>query len=170
MNEPPPAVAATHPDLGSEIDPVMTRALAKAPGERYESGGELVAAARAALGLPELAPSTTSASQARAHASGSAEGSWPHSSPRATAVVLVAVLAGALFLRGSDGLSGIGPTSVGVIDPSTAKLVADIPLGFESSLIAAGEGFIWVLNAEASTLTRIDPDTMEVVAPRGIPS
>ena len=41
------------PELGSEIDAVMARALAKAPAERYGSCGELVASARAALGLPE---------------------------------------------------------------------------------------------------------------------
>ena len=81
------------------------------------------------------------------------------------------MIAGAVLLRGSDGLTGIRPLSVGVIDPSSGELVADIPVGFESSLIAAGEGFVWVLDPKASTLTRIDPKTMEVVAPtRGIPA
>jgi streptogramin lyase len=148
---------------------VMTRALAKAPGERYESGGELVAAARAALGLPELAPSTRP--RPRRARTQLARGKLAALIAAATAVVLVAVLAGALLLRGSNGLSGIGPMSVGVIDPSTGKLVADVPLGFESSLIAAGERFVWVLDPKASTLTRIDPETMEVVPPtRGIPA
>ena len=62
-----------------------------------------------------------------------------------------------VLLRGSDGLTGIRPISVGVIDPASSEIVADIPVGFESSLIAAGEGFVWVLDPKASTLTRIDP-------------
>ena len=77
VNEPPPALATTHPELGSEIDSVMTRALAKAPGDRYASCGELVASARAALGLPDASsPSTRPASQARAP---------PHAHPLARA-------------------------------------------------------------------------------------
>ena len=76
-----------------------------------------------------------------------------------------------MLLRGSDGLTEIRPLSVGVIDPSSGELVADIPVGFESSLIAAGEGFVWVLDPKASTLTRIDPETMRGVAPtRGVPA
>jgi streptogramin lyase len=87
----------------------------------------------------------------------------------AAGTVVVAVAAALLLLGGSGGLSHIEPGSVGVIDPATGELAAEIPLGFESSLIAAGEGFLWVLDPDAKTLTRIDPDTMEVVPPtRGL--
>jgi len=78
------------------------------------------------------------------------------------AVLVAAAVALALFLRGPDGLSSIGPTSVGVIDPATNELLADIPLGFKSSLIAAGERFIWVVDPGGNTLTNIDPKTMEI--------
>jgi YVTN family beta-propeller protein len=74
------------------------------------------------------------------------------------AVVAVAVTA-VLLTRGSGGLSHIGPTSVGVIDASSNVLVADIPVGFKSSLIAAGEGYVWVADPDGSTLVRIDPAT-----------
>jgi streptogramin lyase len=60
--------------------------------------------------------------------------------------------------------------SVGVIDSSSGEVVADIPVGFESPLIASGEGLIWVLDPRASTLTRIDPRTMKVVGTRGVPA
>jgi len=70
-----------------------------------------------------------------------------------------------------DRLWAALPDQLSVIDPATGELVAEIPLGFESSLIAAGEGFVWVLDPDAKTLTRIDPDTMKVVPPtRGIPA
>jgi DNA-binding beta-propeller fold protein YncE len=173
VNEPPAALAATHAELGTEIDPVMTRALAKAPADRYRSCGELVASARAALGLPD--GSSLSARPRPRRARRLTPARWPLRVRAlvggAAAVLVVAVIAGALLARGTDGLAGIRPLSVGVIDPSSGELVADIPVGFESSLIAAGEGFVWVLDPKASTLTRIDPETMEVVAPtRGIPA
>jgi hypothetical protein len=60
--------------------------------------------------------------------------------------------------------------SVGVIDPASGELVADIPVGFESPLIAAGESFVWALDPKARTLTTIDPDTLEVAGTRGIPA
>ena len=86
-------------------------------------------------------------------------------------MLVAAVVAALVLLGGSDGLSEIRPMSVGVIDPTSREIVADIPVGFESSLIAAGEGFVWVLDPKARTLTTIDPKTMEVVQPtRGIPA
>ena len=48
------------PELPKAIDGVLGRALAKEPGRRYESAGELVAAARSALGLVETAPAPAS--------------------------------------------------------------------------------------------------------------
>ena len=173
VNEPPPSLATAHPELGSEIDSVMARALAKAPGDRYRSCGELVASARAALGLPDASSPSTRRRPKRARRLTPSR--WPVRvralAGASAAVVVLAVVAAAVLLRGSDGLAGIRPLSVGVIDPSSGNLVADIPVGFKSSLIAAGEGFVWVLDPKASTLTRIDPETMEVVAPtRGIPA
>jgi streptogramin lyase/predicted Ser/Thr protein kinase len=164
VHEPPAPLRTAHPELGDEIDGVMARALAKAPGDRYGSCAELVASARAALGLEE----PVSVRRRRARRVG-----LPRGRLRvlfaATAAVL-ATFAALMFLRGSDGLSAVRPMSVGVIDPASGKLVADIPVGFESSLIAAGEDFVWLVDPKASTLTRIDPKTMEVVAPtRGIP-
>jgi serine/threonine protein kinase/streptogramin lyase len=170
VNEPPPALAATHPELGHEIDAVMARSLAKTPQDRYESCSELVASARAALGLPELSSSMRPRPK-RARGLQLRRGRLRALVAAAAAVAAGVLVAGGLLLRGSDGLSEIRPMSVGVIDPSTGKLVADIPLGFESSLIAAGEGLVWVLDPQARTLTRIDPETRKVVAPtRGIPA
>jgi streptogramin lyase len=167
VHEPPASLRATHPELGNQIEEVMARALAKTPADRYGSCAELVAAARAALGLEEQ-PAI-----ARRH--GSRRLRLPRGRLRAlvaatAAVIAVALVAVVLLLRGSDGLSGIRPMSVGVIDPASGELVADIPVGFESSLIAAGEGFVWTLDPKARTLTTIDPDTLEVAETSGIPA
>jgi streptogramin lyase len=88
----------------------------------------------------------------------------------AAAGIVVAATAGLLLIGGSDGLSGVEPGSVGVIDPVTSEVVASIPLGFESSLIAAGESFVWVLDPSSRTLTKIDPRGMKVVSTDGIPA
>jgi DNA-binding SARP family transcriptional activator/streptogramin lyase len=74
---------------------------------------------------------------------------------------LVALIVGtwAAFADHSSSLT-LGPTDLGVIDPKTNKLVDAIGLGFHSSLIAAGGGYIWVADPQASTLWRIDPRTL----------
>jgi serine/threonine-protein kinase len=53
--EPPPSAHAANPSLPPELDRVIARALAKAPGDRFPSCRELVRAARAVLtGLPPV--------------------------------------------------------------------------------------------------------------------
>jgi tRNA A-37 threonylcarbamoyl transferase component Bud32 len=49
LNEPPPRITEARPELPAELDAVFATALAKNPDARYESCGELLAAARAAL-------------------------------------------------------------------------------------------------------------------------
>ena len=82
----------------------------------------------------------------------------------AAALLLIGAITAAVFAvtsGGGSGLSHIGSMSVGVTDAKTAKLIAEVPLGFKSSLISSGEGSIWVANPTASTLTKIDPKTRE---------
>jgi streptogramin lyase len=57
-----------------------------------------------------------------------------------------------------------------VVASAPNRIVAEIPVGFSSPLIAAGEGFVWVVDQDGRTLTSIDPETNTVFAPpRGIP-
>ena len=49
LNEPPPRPSASREKLPPALDEVVAAALAKAPAERPQSGGELASAARAAL-------------------------------------------------------------------------------------------------------------------------
>jgi class 3 adenylate cyclase len=82
----------------------------------------------------------------------------------AAALILVAALAGLLVLRnGSDGgLNGVQPNHLGVIDPQTNTIVAEIPVGIEPGPVAAGAGAVWVGNVRDRSLTRIDPDGQAV--------
>ena len=161
VNEPAPHLAT---ELGGEIDRVLIRALAKAPADRQQTSGELIASARAALGMHGA---TTSAAPSR---SVRRLGRLQVLIAAAAALGLAAAVALIVSLHGPDGITSIGPTSVGVIDPATNELIADIPIGFTSSLIAAGEGSIWILDDTRRTLTEIDPKTMRIVTARGIPT
>ena len=58
--------------------------------------------------------------------------------------------------------------SVGVVDPVARQVVDDIPVEFSSALIAAGVGAVWLLDPNGSTLTKIDPETNDVVSRFGI--
>ncbi|HYX87751.1 MAG TPA: protein kinase [Gaiellaceae bacterium] len=53
MQEPLPALTELRPELPSGLDAILARALAKDPGERHASAGELVDAVRGELGLGE---------------------------------------------------------------------------------------------------------------------
>jgi serine/threonine protein kinase/DNA-binding beta-propeller fold protein YncE len=62
LSEPPPSLSARRSGLAPAIDRVMTRAMAKSPADRYQSGREFAAAMREAFGLrstdsgPESSP------------------------------------------------------------------------------------------------------------------
>ncbi len=49
LNEPPPKLTDLRPELPNALDDVFATTLAKAPADRYATGGEMVAAAEAAL-------------------------------------------------------------------------------------------------------------------------
>ena len=50
LNEPPPSLSALRPDLPTEVDAAVNRALAKEPEDRFRTCGELVDGFRAAVG------------------------------------------------------------------------------------------------------------------------
>jgi class 3 adenylate cyclase len=83
----------------------------------------------------------------------------------AAAVVAAAVLA---FTSGADNSIEVGPKSLAVIDPDSNRVVDTIDIGFKSNLIAAGEGFIWAVDVQGSTLVKIDPARLEIVGRIGI--
>ena len=84
----------------------------------------------------------------------------------AAAIFLVALAAGlaALLLVRSDGggLSLVHPNNVGVIDPQSNEIVAEVPVGIGPGPIAVGAGGVWVGNEGDRTLTRIDSSTRSV--------
>lgn len=63
VEEPPVPPSAIQPELSSGIDMVIARALAKQPGDRYQTCRELIGAARAALPGPSAQPHTITAAR-----------------------------------------------------------------------------------------------------------
>jgi len=84
----------------------------------------------------------------------------------AAAVLLAAaVLAVLLATRESSaGLKEVHPNHVGVIDPKTNRIVAEIQVGADPGPIAAGGRWVWVGNLQDRTLTKIDGRSRTAVA------
>lgn len=127
LSEPLPSVRARRPELPAEIDEVLAKAMAKAPGARYATCGDFAAALRQALGIgisvPETQPAGDRTTEVLADVeSGGAATSWPESgwrrpwwrspAPVAALCMLAVLLAGGGFLAArasGDGGSGRPP-------------------------------------------------------------
>ncbi len=151
VHEEPTPPSKARAELPNELDTVLARALAKEPGRRYRSAGELLAATRSALRLVDAPAVSGHRSRARIGIT--------------VAVVLLLVAAAAAFVltRDSGGLTSVSPNHVGVIDPASNKLVAEVPVGIDPGAIAVGEGGVWVANVEDKTVSKIDPVKRELV-------
>jgi YVTN family beta-propeller protein len=94
-------------------------------------------------------------------------GGWTARLLLAGGILLVAAAAAAFVmeLTGDDGgasLVSVAGNSVGLIDPQTNKIAAQIPVGGTPTSVSVGEGAVWVLNADDETISRIDPQTKGV--------
>jgi DNA-binding SARP family transcriptional activator/streptogramin lyase len=89
------------------------------------------------------------------------------------ATVLVAAVAGAWLLAGSDQRAASSPpvlrgNSVVAIDPTTASILGEVRIGGRPSGIAVGARSVWVGNRDDRTLVRIDPRRRTVVRTIGL--
>ena len=161
VNDPAPALSEIGPDLPPTLDPVVARALAKDPAERFPSAGDLARAASAALA------GEATGEHERSVATGEARSGVPPDRARtrplrrirppslsdrppwrwvgALGVAALLVAAAVLLLQGGD------PEVAATIK------VGKLPLG-----IAVGEGSVWVTDQGDDAATRIDPDSDDV--------
>jgi YVTN family beta-propeller protein len=82
-------------------------------------------------------------------------------------IVAAAVAAGILVTRSSGGALLAVPNSLGVIDPSSNKLAAEIAVGESPSSVAVGFGSVWVLNTSEETISQVDARRHVVVRTLG---
>ncbi len=157
LEDEPPRASERRPGVPAALDAVIGRAMAKDPEDRWQSGAELVSAARAAL-----APTADGSARAVR------VGRRPR--PRIVAAGVAAVLAvlallGVLLVGRSGGggkLAIAGTDAVAVIDPGKHSLLADIPVGSSPSQVTAGAGAVWVASTSADSVSRLDPHTRAV--------
>jgi DNA-binding beta-propeller fold protein YncE/tRNA A-37 threonylcarbamoyl transferase component Bud32 len=146
------------PQMPKGVEEAVRRAVAKDPAARYATPGTLIAAARAAEGS-EVRPTavlsrdrsertTVPSRSQRFWGMGGRAVAWVGGG---VAILVLAIVAAVLFLvLGEDGPAVSEPIEVGTP-----------PLR-----VAAGAKAVWVTSEKDGTLTRLDPDTGEVLAVR----
>jgi hypothetical protein len=86
-------------------------------------------------------------------------------------VLCVAVVAGAAawHFYGSGQPTAIPGNSVVEVETASNDVSAPVGVGTTPAAVAAGDGSVWVLNADDRTLSRLDPKTDEAAPPRALP-
>ena len=143
MDEPERIYQLVAPGLDQEFAPLKTTAPALAAGRE----GELVEAAEdtvGAMGRPWQ--------QRRRLLVGVAGGVG-------IALALVVTL---VLTRGSAKASSVDPNNVGVVEPNSGDVSAQVPVGHAPGAIAAGANAIWVVNTSENSVSRIDPASNNV--------
>jgi streptogramin lyase/predicted Ser/Thr protein kinase len=176
LNDPPPSAAARRPGLPPALDPVVAKAMAKSPDDRYQSAGALAEAVRDVLGRePEARPRAKPMPRRRwVLALGGIAGV-------AAIVVLVVLLAGrhpaaprtqpstpaaaSESPRGGPGPSPPPLNSAVEVTPARGTVVATVPdvlvrTGGGNPRLAVGEGAVWV---RSTGIVQIDEQTGKVV-------
>jgi YVTN family beta-propeller protein len=144
LEEPAPAASERNGALPSAVDPVLARAMAKEPAERFDSCRALVASALDALGL--AAPPRR-------------RSRWVVPA-LALALAAVAVAALAMVLGRGSQATAAGPRGVLMrIDPRTNQVAGrtDVP-GYPQA-VAVTAGGVWMGDFRQGVLWRYDPTT-----------
>jgi DNA-binding beta-propeller fold protein YncE len=153
--------ADTPPEMPHGVDEAIRRAVAKDPTGRYATAGALIAAARGAEDSEVRPTAVLSRDRSeRTTVPNRSQGLFGRIGGRATAwlvsgfaVFLLAMVAAVLFLLLGDD----GPE---VSDP--------IAIGSPPLRLDAGPKAVWVTSEEDGALTRLDPETGEVLSTRSL--
>lgn len=147
MRTDPPRASERRGDLPDAVDSVIAKALAKLPEKRFESCGDLVKAARDALGLSDVLVVR-----------------------QRTPLLLVAgglvitIAAAAAFALSSGGGSALAlrANTLVRIDPTRNRVSAVINVGEKPAGVAVSGKTAWVYNLGDSTVSQIDTSTNSV--------
>jgi streptogramin lyase len=191
LTEPPP-VPSEH-GAPPAFDPVVRRALAKSPDDRYPSAGDLGRAAEAAAAgreveeperavargdaAPVETPTRPSAQPEPALGPSAAEATTqrdgPHGRRRIVAVIAAALTAAAAAVIAAVALTGGDdgdktergtPTPTATPAPREApRVVATVPFGSRPNTIVPAEGRVWIGAWRTDHLAAIDPEVNKPV-------
>ncbi|HEX6725060.1 MAG TPA: BTAD domain-containing putative transcriptional regulator [Gaiella sp.] len=85
------------------------------------------------------------------------------------AVAVAGVTAGYLLVRDeSPAPVAVVPPALVVVDPTSNRIVASIPVGSRPVTVAAGDGAVWVGDARDGTITEVDVHRMAAVRTIGV--
>jgi DNA-binding beta-propeller fold protein YncE len=133
------------------LDPVLRKALAKEPGDRYGSCAELIEAARLALAGVRVPVRLV-------------RRRWAIVAAGLLALAAVAWIA-LTRVDGSPPRAPAPPAGNGLarIASGGERIASFTPAGAPPSNIAVGEGSVWMLNTEDATVSRVDPRSGAVI-------
>jgi YVTN family beta-propeller protein len=157
LNDAPPRLAEIAPDLAPDIQPVLDRALAKQPSDRFPSAGDLArAAGSAARGEPITVPERSVAAGEAAPGGSQGEAPTRRLARKPHRGVLVAAIAAVLA---AAALVVLGIALLGNDSGRGPAVAETIAVGSEPLALSVGEGGVWVTNSGDGTVTRINPAT-----------
>ena len=146
LEEEPPSASKVRPELPEAIDPVIRKAMAKEPEDRYTNCAALIGAAEEALGFRR----SLSLHRRRAFL-------------LVAAILVAAVVAAALGAVLTTGGHAKAATplfarynTVARIDPATNRVSAVVGVGAAPTVAAAGGHSVWVFNQDDWTISEID--------------
>jgi len=157
LEEPFPKATERAPELPAALDAVLDRGTAKLPGERWQTGAELVEAARSALG------------------GGAPVRGRPGSRRRAIAAALVGVAAVAAALAvlwpNGGGTALAGSDTLVRIDPRNDQPADGLAVGPRPTAVTVCAGSVWVTSGSGAVF-QVEPQslTSHRVQVAGIPS
>jgi DNA-binding beta-propeller fold protein YncE/predicted Ser/Thr protein kinase len=129
------------PPAAPGLEDVMRTALAKDPDDRFQTGRELVEAARKALGL-----------QPRRLG-------WPAAAGAVGLALIAAALLAFFLTRGGNSSPAAQGGRLLRIDPATNHVASSLPVGDGATAVAVGSGRVWVASYRDGTLWQVDPKT-----------
>jgi YVTN family beta-propeller protein len=142
LEDPVPRASERLPGLPPAVDAVFERAMAKDPGERFESCAELAAAAQDALGIAAPVPVT--------------HRRWPLLIAAAVMAATAAVVI-ALSVGGGGGAKAAPPTGALVrVDPASDKVTARADVAGRPGELVVTPGGIWMADFRGGVLWRYE--------------
>jgi DNA-binding beta-propeller fold protein YncE len=149
LEEEPPSASSRNNELPGAIDAVIAKGMAKEPPDRYQTCGELISAARQALGVTQAALSRRRTLALVAAA--------------ASLATFAAVLGTVLLGRGEPAAAtsnaAVRADTLVRIDPESNTIKAVIEVGEDPVATAVSGGTIWVYNRESDTISQVAAET-----------
>ena len=162
LHDPPPRPSAVRTELPADLDAVVERAMAKDPGERPDSAGELAAAVAA---VAEGRPPPTVAARTRPTVRAPARARRrPWRVGAALGLLVAAAAAVWLLARDGDRGPGVGPVATARPGPSATPSPPAVgetfrPVGERPRGVLVAGGGVWVLSIHEQRIARLDADT-----------